>query len=109
MRTIEDRAWSIGMKVDDRERTLRGLENRFQYQAVADIGAPGARFCVCFCGTDPPSPVSFVAEQAGEAGRTIEPGPAQPIDGAVAAHESRGGAVADQTVILDVRRAVRVR
>src|SRR4051794_27679610 len=42
------------------------------------------------------------SEQRGEAGIGVERGPAQPVDRAVAPDQSRGLAIADQTVIFDL-------
>jgi hypothetical protein len=43
-------------------------------------------------------------KQCGKARRRIEPRPAQPIDRAVAAHQSRSPAVANQCIVFDAQR-----
>ena|SRR6516164_11675971 len=51
--------------------------------------------------SDPPAPMTLVAQQGGKASVTVKMWPAQPVDGAISRDQCSAVAVADQGVVLD--------
>ena len=89
-------------EVDERDGTFGGLEVGLEDQRVVAVAAADARGRLGR--GDQPAAVLGPAEQGREAGARVEPGPAQPVDGAVAANQGRRLAVPDQRVVLDAQR-----
>ena len=87
-------------EVDQGHAALRRFEQRFQHQVAIAVFA-GGRSGDGGGGRDQEPAMVLVTDQGGQAGATIEPRPAQPVDAAVAANKRRGHAVADDGVILD--------
>jgi hypothetical protein len=96
-------------EVHDGDHAGPGLELGLEHERVVAVRPPDARHGAGRRET--PAAVGLGTQQGGEAGRVIEPGQAQPVDGAVAADQRRGLAIADHRVVLDRQRrhgAVRV-
>ena len=85
--------------VDDPHGALIRLEFGFQNQGAVAIFAPDAAH---LCGRrDQPAPVRGLSQQCRETRARIKSGKAKPIDGAVAADQCRGMAVADQCIVFN--------
>ena len=82
-----------GHEIDQGDTAVCRFEERLQHHRAIAVAAAHAGGRIN--GSDPPSPVLGCSEQGRKAGRAVEPWPAQPIDGAVATHESGRRAVAD--------------
>ena len=91
-------------EIDQCNAAVGCLEHCLQHHRAFAVGAADAGGRID--GSDPPSPVLGCSKQGREASTAVEARPAQPIDGAVAAHESSGRAVADQRIIFDGQRQV---
>src|SRR5690606_34569117 len=92
--------WSAGRhEVDQCDGTVGSRKLGLKDQCIREV-AP-LDLCRRIHRRYAPSPVLGIAEQRGEAGSAVEPGPAEPIDRAVAGYQRRRFAVADQGIILD--------
>src|SRR5260370_23949225 len=89
-------------EIDYRRRAGLSLEFGFEDQRARTI-AP-CRADRWILGGDKPTPIIGFPEQGSKAGSRIKPRPAQPIDRAVAADQSRRLAVAYQRVVFDAKR-----
>ena len=86
-------------EVDEPHGAVVGLELGLEDERVAAVLA--ARRAELAGGLDRPVAVLRVAEQCGEERARVEARQAQPVDGAVTAHERGGLEVADEPVVLD--------
>jgi hypothetical protein len=86
--------------VHDGDDAGLGLELRLEDERVGTIAPPAAPAQI---GRRRQEPAAVVGrpQQRGEARRRVEPRNTEPVDGAVAADERGGLAIADQGVILD--------
>ena len=89
-------------EVDQRGRAIRGFEIGLQDERIVAVAAGDARIWIG--GSDPPAAVLRRAEQGCETGRRVETGPAQPVNGAVAANQSRRLAIANDGIVFDTQR-----
>ena len=85
--------------VDDGDAAVVGVGVGFEDQAVVAVAA--ARGPDLAGGGDAPATVFRRAEQSGEAGAGVETRQTQPVDGAVAADQGGGVAVAEEGIIFD--------
>jgi hypothetical protein len=86
-------------EIDESDAAVRRLERRLQDQRIAAIATADHRIGIAR--GDAPMSVVRTTEQGCEDRTGIETRPAQPIDRAGTAHQRRGLAVADQSVIFD--------
>ncbi len=93
-------------EVHQAHRPLARLELRLEHQRPLAVPTGGTADLALR--RDQPATVALVSEERGEAGRRVEPRHAQPVDGAVAPHQSRGLGVADERVVLDAERHCRI-
>ena len=88
--------------VGDAHRPGRGVVLGLDHERVRAVPAPGGEDCRGTSGGgDLPEPVILVAQQPGEARGRVEVRQAQPVDGAVDAHQGGRVEVSDDGVILD--------
>ena len=88
--------------IDDADRSLRRLDVGLEHEGRGPVAS--RRLDDVDARSDPPRAVLLRAEEAGEAGRGIEAGQAEPIDRAVQPHQCSRMGVADQRVVLDAER-----
>jgi hypothetical protein len=86
-------------EVDHPDGAVGGLEICFEHQRAGAIAPRHDRIVILRCNL--PAPVLWGPEQRREAGRGIEPRPAQPVDGTVTRDQCRGLAIADQCIVFD--------
>src|SRR5262249_45273530 len=84
---------------DHRRRAGFGLKFGFEDQRAGTIAAFRTKGRVLW--GDEPAPVVGFTEQRGKAGGRVETWPAQPVDRAVAADQSRGFAVAYHRIVFN--------
>ena len=89
-------------EIDQRDCAVAAFEASFQNQRIRPITT--AHNGPAVPRRNLPVSVAIGAEQRREAGVGIEARPAQPIERAIARHQSGGLAIADQSVIFDTRR-----
>ena len=90
--------------VDDADRAVGGLEVGLEHERAGSVPTRGRRHLARRC--DRPRSVLIGAQQAGEAGRGVEPGEAEPIDRSVPADDGRRLRVTDHGVVLERQRHV---
>ncbi len=83
-------------------RTIRGRENRFEDQRVADVSSCDPD--VILRGRDQPPSVVRLAKQRAKARGAVETGQAQPVDRAVAPDQRHCLAVSDDGVVFNSER-----
>jgi hypothetical protein len=88
-------------EIDEPHGTVVGAKRRLQHRRVAEVAARGS---VPPGGSDSEPAAKGWIEQGGEQGRAVEPGPAKPVDGAVAGNEGCRSAVPDDGVVANGRR-----
>jgi len=86
-------------EVGHRGRAVRRLPGGLQHHRAGQIASRDTRLRMV--GAQAPVAVALVAQQAGEHGRGVEAGQAQPVDAAVAVHERGAVGGADESVVLD--------
>ena len=89
-------------EVGERDRPVRGGEDRLQDQSVAQVSPRGLDLALRR--RDQPASVLGAAKERGKARAAVETGQAQPVDRAVAPDERHRLAVSDNGVILDAKR-----
>jgi hypothetical protein len=89
-------------EINHRRAASLGLELGFEDQGAGTVASLDAEQRILGC-KKPPAVIG-VSQQRGKASSRIEAGPAQPIDRAVAADQSRRLAVADERIVFDSKR-----
>lgn len=88
-------------EVDDGHGAVRAFVIGFENQRVAAIAACRMRNRDVGGRRDQPATVLGCADERREAGARVEPGPAQPVDGAVFCDQRGRVAVADEGIVFD--------
>ena len=88
-------------EVDESEGAVIRLEDRLEHERLGQVAALDALRLARR--RDQPAAVLGTTEQGGEAGGRVEPGEAQPVDGARARDERGRAEIAEERVVLDRR------
>ncbi len=94
-----------GHEVDQRDAAILRIEDRLQDQRAGPVVSISADRRLSR--SNAPAPVVRRAHKRGEAGTTVETGPAQPVDGALATDQRGGMTIANQCIVFNSRRMVR--